>query len=592
MRWSAYYIPTLRETPQEAELVSHRLMLRAGLIRKHASGVYSFLPLGYRVIKKIEQIVREEMNGAGALECNMPMVQPRELWEESKRWQYYGPELLRLKDRNMRDFCLGPTHEEVIVDIVRRDVRSYKQLPVTLYQIQTKFRDEIRPRFGVMRAREFSMKDAYSFGADDHMAKKSYDDMKRAYENIFKKAGLRFKSVEADSGAIGGSVSEEFIVLADSGEDCVLSCNACSYAANIERAESRSEAPKGQNECDHYEEVSTPQKRTVEEVCNFLNVSPDNLIKLLVYQVAHVGSQEAGWVGALMRGDHETNLVKLKNALPDGGSGVADIRLATDAEMAALGVINGFIGPVGLKKLVKEKILLLGDLEVEKLRSGVCGGNKIDVHLKGVKPKRDFEADRWVDLRVARGGQHCARCEHGVLEEFRGIEVGHIFKLGTKYSEPMKATFVDEKSVERPFVMGCYGIGIGRTMAAAIEQNHDKDGIVWPSEIAPFDIALLSLNPGDVRVKAEADRLYEALKKVGIDVLYDDREMSPGAKFKDNDLIGIPIRIVVGERGLKKNEVEIKARRSGEVKYIAIDDLMKNLKGSLEHASAGVIKDH
>ncbi|TYO96304.1 prolyl-tRNA synthetase [Geothermobacter ehrlichii] len=556
MRYSQYFLNTVRETPADAEVVSHKLMIRAGMIKKVAAGIYSYLPFGLRAIRKVEQIVREEMNRAGAIELLMPSVTPAELWQESGRWRQYGKELLRLKDRKEAEFCLGPTHEEVITDIVRRELRSYRQLPVNLYQIQTKFRDEIRPRFGLMRGREFIMKDAYSFDLDDAGADVAYEKMYQAYRRIFQRCGLKFRAVEADSGAIGGSFSHEFMVLADSGEDAIVSCDSCEYAANVEKAEIRfdAQAPAPAAEL---QKVATPGQKSIAEVASFLGVPAEKLVKTLI-----VETDSGELVAVLLRGDRELNLVKVGNLLD------ADwVELASDDKVFKVtGAPAGFAGPVGLE------IPVLADMEVRAMADFVVGANEKDAHLTGVNHGRDFEVSRFADLRQAEAGDPCPRCG-GRLETWRGIEVGHVFKLGTKYSESMQATVLDEQGRERTLVMGCYGIGIGRTVAAAIEQNHDENGIIWPMPIAPFQVLVTLVNPKDEAVAAAGEKLYRELCERGIEVLLDDRDERPGSKFKDADLIGIPLRVTVGSRGLKDGRLELQQRRSGERTLYPVDEM-------------------
>ncbi len=556
MRFSKFLLPTLKESPSDAEVVSHTLMVRAGMIRKVAAGIYNLLPLGLRTIRKVENIVREEMNRSGAQEVAMPFVLPSELWKESGRWDEYGKELLRFKDRHGRDFCLGPTHEEVVTDMVRGEIRSYRQLPINLYQIQTKFRDEIRPRFGLMRAREFSMKDAYSFHATEESAEEEYKNMFDTYTRIFDRCGLSFRAVEAETGAIGGRFSHEFMVLAETGEDAIASCNRCSYAANVERAETREPqtSPPDESEMEKLREVNTPGMKSVEEVSSFLKVEPSRLIKTLIYET------DRGVVAALVRGDRELNEMKLKRHLDAGW-----VRLASDETIEKVtGAPSGFSGPVRLD------IPVYADHGVKKIVNGVTGANRKDTHLTGVNPERDFRAG-YADLKVVVEGDLCPRCD-GTLKIHRGIEVGHIFKLGVKYSEKMGATFLDEKGKERPMIMGCYGIGIGRTAAAAIEQNHDDGGIIWPLPLAPFEVEVLPLNVNDREVKKTAVDIYTALTEAGVDVLIDDRDERAGIKFKDADLIGIPVRVTVGGRNLKDGKVEVKERSAEEPELVKTKD--------------------
>ncbi len=567
MRYSQFLIPTLREDPAEAEVMSHRLMLRAGMIRKLAAGIYSTLPLGERVIKKTAQIVREEMNRAGALEVTLPFVQPAELWHESGRWNVYGKELLRLKDRNERDFCLGPTHEEVITDLVKGVISSYKQLPVNLYQIHIKFRDEIRPRFGVMRAREFIMKDAYSFDVDEKGAEESYRKMYDAYCRIFERLGLKFRAVEADSGPIGGSFSHEFMVLADTGEDVIVACTDCDYAANMEKAEIQAPqaAPVKKDDFNELQRVETPQMKTIEEVTGFLNVDASSLIKTLVFASAHDP------VVALVRGDHEINEIKLKNLLACDHLELADEELIERITHAP----RGFAGPVGLKD-----VEIIADLGLQGRINFVTGGNEKDIHLINVNINRDFTVSRFADIRCAQEGDSCPRCGEK-LTTTRGIEVGHIFKLGTKYSEAMQATYLDAGGSSKPMVMGCYGIGIGRTAAAAIEQSHDEHGIIFPEPIAPFSVIIVLVNPTDEKQKQIAEHLYNDLLAQDIEVLLDDRDERPGSKFNDADLVGIPLRVTVGKFAVKENMVDLKWRKTGEVKQVAVDSVTEAIAENL-----------
>ncbi|WP_305045542.1 proline--tRNA ligase [Geoalkalibacter sp.] len=553
MRYTDYLLPTLKETPADAEVVSHRLMLRAGMIRKVAAGIYNYLPLGLRSLRKVEQIVREEMNRAGAHEVLMPMVVPAELWQESGRWQQYGRELLRFKDRKEADFCLGPTHEEVITDIVRHEVRSYRQVPLNLYQIQTKFRDEIRPRFGLMRGREFIMKDAYSFDLDDAGADAAYERMYQAYRRIFQRCGLNFRAVEADTGNIGGSSSHEFMVLAESGEDAIVSCGGCEYAANVEKAELRAPQDQARAPSEELKKVLTPARKTVEEVAAFLKTEPRNLVKTLI-----VRTDKGETLAVLLRGDRELNDIKLCRLLDCAWVEMA----AEDVVLKATGAPSGFAGPVGLK------LRILADREVRAMADFITGANEKDAHYTGVNLGRDFQVAAFADLRKAVAGDACPRCD-GKLEVWRGIEVGHVFKLGTKYSQALGAVVLDDQGRERVLVMGCYGIGIGRTLASAIEQNHDADGIIWPLPIAPFEVLVVMLNPNDAEVNAAAEQLYAELLAEGVDVLLDDRDERPGAKFKDADLLGIPLRLTVGARGLKDGQVELKVRAGGAVEMLA-----------------------
>ncbi|MBI4665697.1 MAG: proline--tRNA ligase [Nitrospinae bacterium] len=553
MRFTRYYAPTLKEAPSEAEVASHRLMMRAGMIRKLAAGVYSLLPLGLKTVRKIENIVREEMDRAGAMEVFMPSIQPAELWKESGRWDVYGKELLRLKDRHDREFCYGPTHEEVVTDLVRRDVRSYRDLPVNLYQIQTKFRDEIRPRFGVMRGREFSMKDAYSFDMDDDGANKNYEAMRGAYNAIFRRLGLSFRAVEADTGQIGGSFSHEFMVLAESGEDTIAYCDKCEYAANVEKVEISAPAQSGAPEQKPMAYTPTPGKKSIEEVSAFLGLEPAMLIKTLIYR-----TDGGEIVAALCRGDHEVNHVKLARAL-----GAVEVALAADEEItAATGAPAGFLGPVGMK------IRIVADNAVKVMSGAATGANKADTHLVNVNPDRDFNVTTYADIRNVIAGDACPRCRDGAMKLAKGIEVGHIFKLGVKYSESMKATFLDASGQDKPMIMGCYGIGVGRSAAAAIEQNHDDKGIIWPPAIAPFDVAVVPLNMDDAEVVKTAEGIYQALMDAGFDPILDDRDVRSGVKFNDADLIGFPLQVVVGKKGLAEGKVELKTRKTGEKRLV------------------------
>lgn len=567
MRYSQMLIPTLREDPSEAEIVSHRLMLRAGMIRKLAAGIYSFLPLAQRVMRKTEGIIREEMDRAGALEVTLPFVQPAELWQKTGRWDIYGKELLRIKDRHNREFCLGPTHEEVITELVKNEVTSYRQLPLTLYQIHLKFRDEIRPRFGIMRAREFLMKDAYSFDADDAGAAASYEKMHRAYCAIFERCGLTFRAVEADTGPIGGSSSHEFMVLAETGEDSIFSCNSCGYAASRDKAEigrrtgEAGEMPRAESPA----RVATPGQRTVEEVTRFLKVKPEQLIKTLIFQ------QGDRVIAALIRGDHEINEVKLANVLGAEAVTLADEQAIEKATRAP----KGFAGPVGLS------LELLADHDVRPDRPYVTGGNEADVHLINVIPGRDFTVGRFADLRFALEGDPCPRCSGGSLVMSRGIEVGHIFRLGTKYSTSLGASFLDAGGRPRPMVMGCYGIGVGRTVAAAIEQNHDEYGIIFPPGIAPFQVIISAVKPADPQVRETSERIYGALLGAGIDTLLDDRDERPGIKFKDADLIGIPLRVTVGTKA-KEGMVEVRLRKSRETVEVRETELHATVRKLLD----------
>lgn len=554
MRYSRLFLPTLRQVPSDAEIVSHQLMMRAGMIRKLTSGVYIHLPLGLRIIKKVETIIREEMEKAGAQEILMPAMQPAELWQESGRWDIYGKELLRFKDRHGRPYCLGPTHEEVVTDLVRREVRSYRDMPLILYQIQNKFRDEIRPRFGLMRGREFAMKDAYSFDVDEEAAAKSYEKMFDAYNRIFERCGLRFRAVEADTGTIGGSFSHEFMVVAETGEDAIVICTKCGYAANLEKAEvhpgyARKEEYKGPDA--PMTKVSTPNIRTVEEVTQFLSVHPRQLVKTIIFET----SSEP--VAVLVRGDHEVNAAKVKNIL-----GVDNIELADeDTVLKLTGAPTGFAGPVGLS------IKIIADRAVEPMKNMVAGANERDFHLVGTNRGRDFEVSEFADLRLVTSSDLCPRCGMA-MELKRGIEVGHVFRLGDKYSKALSSVYVDQDGNERYTIMGCYGIGVWRTVAAAIEQNHDKDGIIFPPPLAPYQVEILPLQIQEGDVIAAAETLYDQLSTQGAEVLLDDRDERAGVKFKDADLIGIPIRVTIGKKSLKNGEVEVRLRSTGRTEMI------------------------
>ncbi len=555
MRLSRAFAPTLKESPADAVVASHVYMVRGGYIRKIAAGIYNFLPLGWRVVRKIEAIVSDEMDEAGAQQVLMPASVPADLWRESERWDQYGPELLRFKDRKGADFCFGPTHEEVVVDMVRREVKSYRDLPQNLYQIQAKFRDELRPRAGLMRGREFIMKDAYSFDVDEAAANKSYDEMYAAYTRIFTRCGLDFRTVEADTGAIGGSRSHEFQVLADSGEDSIVSCDACDYAANVEQAEIAPIGEPGISGAGELEKVSTPGAKTIAEVTAFLDVPAEALIKTLVY----IADDEP--IAVCVRGDRAVNEVAVKRL-----TGATALFLAREGQVKkALGAKPGFAGPVGAS------IPVYVDEELRGATGAVCGANEADVHYKGVSLERDAAVTAYASLRLPSPGDTCARCGKGVYRSYRGIEVGHVFFLGTKYSAPMKCTFLDEQGDAIPMEMGCYGIGITRIAAAAIEQNHDDSGIIWPMSIAPYEVELLPLQMNDEALVGAADELYEALRARGVDVLYDDRLERPGAKFKDADLVGIPLRIAMGKRSFKDGKVEIKWRRDDEATQIDLD---------------------
>jgi prolyl-tRNA synthetase len=556
MRLSRFFVQTLREAPAEAEIVSHVLMMRSGMIKKVAAGIYDYLPMGLRTIRKVENIVRDCMNDAGAIELLMPAIQAAELWQESGRWQQYGKELLRLQDRHGRDFCVGPTHEEVVTDVVRSSVKSYKQLPVNLYQIQAKFRDEVRPRFGLMRGREFIMKDAYSFDQDDAGANESYEKMRQAYCRIFERCGLKYKMVDADSGAIGGSFSHEFMVLASTGEDAVISCNKCDYAANLEKAIATKAEPFPSAE-EALMEVHTPDTNTVELVAAFLHKDVKSVVKTMIVKV-----DEKTFAAVLVRGDHEANLIKVKNFL-----NATSVELAAQDEIIAqTGAPAGFLGAINLK------MPIYADYSVEDEKSAIVGANKKDYHYTGALAGRDYNVTAYGDFRNAEAGDRC-QCG-GTYEITRGIEVGHIFKLGTKYSKSMNATFLDRNGKAQHFIMGCYGIGIGRVAAAAVEQNSDEAGIIWPAPIAPFEVAVMALNTNDTEVVNLAESIYQELKKIGVDVIIDDRDERAGVKLADADLIGYPIRVLIGKKSLAEGAAEVTLRRGKVTENVKIDQIV------------------
>jgi prolyl-tRNA synthetase len=564
MRLSSYPINTLRDVPADAEVVSHQLMLRAGLIRRLAAGLYTWLPIGLRVLRKVENIVREEMNRAGAIELLMPTVQPAELWQESGRWEQFGPELLRFSDRNERPFCYGPTHEEVITDIARRELKSYRQLPVNFYQIQTKFRDEIRPRFGVMRAREFTMKDAYSFHLDEASLEQGYQAMYRAYSRIFERMNLRFRAVRADTGSIGGNASQEFHVLADSGEDAIAYSDADDYAANVEMAEALAPDQPRSPATAQLQEVTTPGVRTIAELTAFLKVDAARCLKTLL-----VEGTDGGVVALIVRGDHELNAVKAQKLpgvlSPLKMASAEQVRAATDCE-------PGFIGPVGLD------LKVYADRAAAQASDFVCGANRRDLHLAGVNWGRDLPEPVVADIRNVVPGDR-SPSGTGILGIARGIEVGHIFQLGRKYSQAMNATVLDEQGQSVTMFMGCYGIGVTRVVAAAIEQNHDEHGIIWPEPIAPFTVSLIPINlQKSERVREVAERLYGELQAAGIEVVFDDRDARPGVKFADDELLGIPHRIVVGDKGLERGAVEYKSRVDGTGADVPLDAVVRFLE--------------
>ena len=569
MRVSKLYAPTLREVPAEAEIPSHKLMLRAGYMRKAAGGIYTYLPLAWRVLHKIENIVREEMDAIGSQEILMPVVQPAEIWQESGRWDVYGAEMWRVKDRHSREFCLGPTHEEMVTTLIRADVRSYRQLPLCVYQIQDKFRDERRPRFGLMRSREFIMKDAYSFDVDEAGLNVSYKAMYDAYTRIFTRCGLKFRPVEADSGAIGGSGSHEFMVLADSGEAEIVYCDKCNYAANTEKAELHviETAPEAALE---KQIVATPDCKTIADVCAYLKLPVEKSVKAVAYK------SEKGLILCFVRGDHEVNEVKVVNTCH-----VLGVEMADEAMLTAAGTVGGYMGPVGMDP---NKVTVVVDQSVMKMHNFCCGANKEGFHYLNVNPGRDFTPTFVADIRLIQEGDACPHCG-GKVSKARGIEVGQVFKLFTKYSEALKATYLDESGKPKPMQMGCYGVGVSRTMAAAVEQYNDENGIIWPASIAPYHVLVVPVNNKDQESLHKAEEIYTQLQKAGVEVIIDDRNERPGVKFKDADLIGYPIRIVVGPKTISTGSLEVKIRKTGEVKllpltsdYIAtVKELLKTL---------------
>ena len=561
MKQSLTFIPTLREVPSDAEVKSHQVLLRAGFIRQNASGIYSYLPLARKVLFKIEQVIREELEAINAQELLMPAMQSAELWQESGRWEKYGPELMRFKDRHNRDFALGPTHEEVITTLVRDEIKSYKKLPLTLYQIQTKFRDEKRPRFGLLRGREFIMKDAYSFHASRESLDATYEDMYRAYSNIFTRLGLNFRAVIADAGSIGGKGTHEFMVLSDIGEDTIAYSDSSDYAANIEMAEVVVDYKPSEEAMLELEKVATPDAKTIEEVSNFLNVPASNCIKSLVFKI------DGELVVVLARGDHEINDIKLKNAL-DADS----VELAEEAEIKELlGCTVGSIGPVKLPVNVK----VIADNAIKSIRNGVAGANEDGFHYINVNPERDFAINTYADIRFIQVGDPSPDGQ-GVIKFAEGIEVGHIFKLGTTYSEKMNALYLDEQGKTQPFIMGCYGIGVSRILAAVAEQFQDEKGFVWPKQLAPYDVHLVPVNTKDEAQVQLADELYGLLKSYRYDVLYDDRAERAGVKFADADLIGLPVRVTVGKKATE-GLVEVKFRESGETFEWAKEEVIDRL---------------
>ena len=573
MKLSEYLLATLKEAPNDAETISHKLMVRAGMIRKVASGIYNFLPIGLRVFRKVENIIRDEMNKAGAIEVMMPYVTPSDLWIKSGRWDIYGKELLRFNDRAGREFCLGPTHEEVVTDLVDKEIKSYKNLPLTIYQIQPKFRDEIRPRFGVMRAREFVMKDAYSFDINEESADKSYSKMFDAYKRIFERCGLKFRAVEADSGNIGGSFSHEFMVLAETGEDVIMVCDECDYAANIETTpvvfkqkdldlqEHEKKRGAGKNMPENkIEKISTPSCVSAKDVAEFVGVKISKIVKTMVL------STNEGIEAVLLRGDHELSLTKYKKH-----RGLDFAELASDNEISKLKTVKGFTGPMNLE------LKIYADNELKNMTSYVTGGNEKDFHLLNVNHGRDFHIEGFMDCRQSMDGDECPGFPEYTLKSTRGIEVGHVFKLGTKYSESMSAVFTDKDGKNQHFFMGCYGIGVGRVVAAAVEQNNDENGITLPINIAPFHVTVIPTDTKNIEVMNNANNIYDLLIDKNIEVILDDRKESAGIKFKDADLIGIPLQIIIGPKSLEKGIIELRDRSSLEKNEI----LLENIEGLL-----------
>lgn len=566
MRATKLYAPTLREVPAGAEIPSHQLMLRAGFIRKAAGGIYTYLPLAWRTLRKIEQIIREEMEAVDGQEIAMPIVQPAELWQESGRWAVFGEEMFKLKDRHGREFCLGPTHEEIITDLVRNEVRSYKQLPLMLYQIQNKYRDEIRPRFGLMRGREFIMQDLYSFDKDESGLDASYKKMYDAYTNIFTRCGLVFRPVEADSGAIGGSNTHEFTALAKTGESKIAVCTKCDYAANIEKAPAKALPAADEKELP-LEKVATPGAKTIEKVVDYLKLPIEKSIKAVAFQ-----DEKDRLICVFVRGDHEVNEVKLQNTV-----GAITLRMADEAAIIAAGGVPGFMSPIGLSK----DALVIVDETVMQMKNVCCGANEKDKHYINANPQRDFGEVMTVDVRLIKAGDKCPHCGAPV-EITSGIEVGQVFKLGIKYSSALRATFLDENGKEKPLVMGCYGLGVSRTMAAAIEQYHDENGIIWPRSIAPYEVALVPVNSKDEAQMALAEEIYSRLQKNGLDVLIDDRKERVGVKFKDTDLIGYPLRVTIGPKAVNEDKIEIKVRKTGDIIFVSKNECEEKIKSLLD----------
>ncbi|WMM25544.1 proline--tRNA ligase [Tissierella sp. MB52-C2] len=563
MRMSKLYIPTLREMPADAEIASHKFLLRAGMMRRLVSGVYSYLPMGYRVIRKVEQVVREEMDRAGSQELLMSAIQPREIWEASGRWENFGPEMFRLKDRNSREFCLGPTHEEYFTNLIKDEVKSYKQLPLNLYQIQTKYRDEKRPRFGLMRCREFIMKDAYSFDVDEESMKKAYEVMWEAYDNVFTRLNLKYKVVQGDTGAMGGKVSHEFMAMSEAGESLMAYCDNCDYAATDEKADVVYKVNNETEEELNMERVHTPNVTTIESLVEFFNIDPSRFGKALVYNIGEP-------VVAIIPGDRELNETKLCNYL---GIGEHDLELANEEVILDItGANKGFTGPVGIKKGVK----VLVDSRIAKIKNLIVGGNETDYHLQNVNYGRDFTGEVVEDLLLVREGDICPKCGEA-LEMDRGIEVGNIFQLGTKYSEALGSNFLDENGKEKPFVMGCYGIGVSRSVAAVVEQHHDEDGIIWPLIVAPYHVIITVVNTKNEEQVNLGEKLYKELEALGVEVIIDDRNERAGVKFKDRDLIGIPIRITVGKKA-GESIVEYSIRGEEDKQEVEVDKLTSLIK--------------
>jgi len=573
LRFSKLYAPTLKETPSDSDIKSYELLIRGGFIRKISSGVYSYLPLGWKVIRKIENIVREEMEKIGSQEIMLPIIHPAELWKMTGRWEDYGPELMKLKDRHDREFTLGPTHEEIVTFLMKNELRSYKQFPVNLFQIATKFRDEIRPRFGVLRAREFIMKDAYTFHTDYNSLHESYQHFYDAYNNILKRIGLKFVVVEADTGAIGGSFSHEFHVLAQNGEGEIFYCEKCGYAASDEKARSGEDFSADENEAiKEMEKVDTQNARTIEEVAKFLNVSEKKLIKSLLLR------SSKGWVLALIRGDYEINLAKIRSVLQDQSLQIAD----PQDVLKEFGVNIGFIGPIN----IPENIRIVADLSIKSIRNGVIGAMEEKRHYINANPERDFRIDLFADIRYVKEGEKCPTqgC-NSILKQTRGIEVGQIFELGDKYSSKMNAVFTDENGEQKPYIMGCYGWGVSRTLGAIVEQLNDENGIIWPKSVAPFEVAIIPIAKNDEAIVSTSQEIYDYFLKEGIDVVIDDREVSAGFKFKDIDLIGVPIKIIIGKR-LKEGKIELKQRNKTEstlIEFKNVKELYDKVKETLEN---------